>query len=297
MKNKVIMISIATVLVTSAAILTIRQQSVVNDSPIEKTLKDTVSLTKDKSQSRPIQESTVSAKKTAILKPKTTLTEEEQVKLQQAEIIAMLKQEMGEEAFNNSHEGKMFSKDPQITIDINEHDPETQKQLTKELQFIKSNGYAEISQDEIDEQINAKNNLFSNGNPRDNADFELSTLPNDLDNSYIGFVIEGASPDINPGYKSPVIKRVFNYNGSTILLQEEDTRNGGSHFVKEFVNENINGYPALNTTYKSKNKKQLEELRWNTNNYRYTLYSISNNPVSEKRKELKKFAQEITKRN
>lgn len=224
-------------------------------------------------------------------------TYEEQAELANQQIMEHFKQQMGEEAFNNSYRGKMFNKDPKVTLNIDDHDPKTAKQLRKDLAFREANGYLLLPQDEMDDFHKTKSEIFSNGNPEDSAKFELSKLPEYLNNTYEGYTREGIPPTAGSSVKASVIRRVFNYNGSTLLLQEESSKNGSSHFTKEFVNEKIGGYPAVFNTYRSSDGKQIYELEWNTDNHRYSMESISNKPEPEVRKQLRETAEKITELN
>jgi transcriptional regulator of met regulon len=187
------------------------------------------------------------------------LTDEQQREEAEKAMIDYFKNQMGEEAFNKSYRGKMFNKDPKLTLDIDDHDPETAKQMRKDLAFREQNGYLPLDQKDMDDFRNTEKELFSHGDPSESASFELSKLPEDLEQAYTGYTKEGIHPDASSNTKAPVIRRAFHYGGATVLLQEEGSKNGSSHFTKEFVNENIGGYPAVFNSYRSKDnsKRQL----------------------------------------
>ncbi len=225
------------------------------------------------------------------------LTEDQQREEAEKAMIDYFKNQMGEEAFNKSYRGKMFNKDPKLTLDIDDHDSETAKQMRKDLTFREKNGYLPLDQKDMDDFRNTEKKLFSHGDPSESASFELSKLPEDLEQTYTGYTREGIHPDASTGTKAPVIRRVFHYGGSTILLQEEGSKNGSSHFTKEFVNENIGGCPAVFNSYRSKDNKNLDELEWNTDTHRYALESISNQPTVDVRKQLIEIAKRVTELN
>jgi vacuolar-type H+-ATPase subunit I/STV1 len=225
------------------------------------------------------------------------ITNEEHIAEFEKYLADELKAKIGEDVFKNSYAGKMLIKDPRVTIKLSEHAPERQKEMKEELEFIKANGYARLSQNEMDDYYKTKSELFSNGNAQDSAKFELSKVPEDLDIAYEGYTREGIYPYAPADAKAGVIRRVYNYNGSIVLLQEENGKNGVTHFTEEFVNENIGGYPGIFATYRSPDNRTIHELKWITDNRRYQLNSISNKSSAEERVTLVRLAQELTELN
>jgi hypothetical protein len=226
-----------------------------------------------------------------------SLTEDEEIEKFQNELAEQYKAEMGEEVFNNSYRGKMFNKDPRVTLKIEDHNPAIQQKIREQLEFIKNNGYAQMPQEDMDDLYETKSELYSYGNAADFVKFELSKLPEDMNTNYEGFTREGISPNSNIDIKAPVIRRVFNHNGTTVLLQEESAKNGSNHFTEDFINAKIGDYPAIYTIYQSSDQKVIHELLWNTDQYRYALYLLGEQNTEIQKEQMKTWAKEITRLN
>lgn len=193
---------------------------------------------------------------------------------------------------------KLNSKDPRVIPSINDYPIDRQKQLLEQLETETRLGYTPVAQEEfINREIDIKSNLFSTGNAQENSSFDLSHLPEDLSNSYLGFTMEDALPSNNTNFKSNAIRRVFELDDVVISLEEVSATNGTGHFIKEFVTNYIGEYPAVMGTMK-KGHRQFEQLIWDTDKYRYALYGFSKTKSTQSiREQLLKLAQQITEMN
>lgn len=240
-----------------------------------------------------IETSTRLVKDTSLVKSaddQTTLIKKEKIANVTSDSIEEFPDVFGYGPVVNS---KLNSKDPRITISLDEYPKSERDELLNKLSQQKKDGFTLVDESFMSREMKIKSLIYNIGDPSPNASFELSKLPGSLHDGYIGFVMEDAPANPPSGFKSNAIRRVFIIDQDIISLEEVSAKNGIGHFTKEFVTNYIDKYPVLASTLKN-GDQQFEQVVWNTDSYRYALYIISSKSPQESRKQLLELAKDIT---
>lgn len=150
--------------------------------------------------------------------------------------------------------------------------PEAQEATRKRHRDLSEKGYIESSESAMDGRLQELKTLI---HPIDLAAGRFTFEPAAIKNTpFEGLRQEGGVDYYKVGEKYAALNRIFTMpDGATVMLTEWDylTSGGGSVYSNEDINEDVNGFPARLTTYKSPSGKALTSMEWEMGGISYTL--------------------------
>ncbi|MCU7905991.1 MAG: hypothetical protein KZQ76_09045 [Candidatus Thiodiazotropha sp. (ex Epidulcina cf. delphinae)] len=220
--------------------------------------------------------------------------------LLEIESTSFQQRDLTDMGFSSEGAEKLASNDPKNNlISIEDMPKELQDAVRRELEKSKANGYDDVSDRSADEITGVMNYIVSTSASIPNLRFSLSNIPKAITQnySYIGYTFPGVT--YNESVSSyGTVRRVYQRLDSSHLLivQERGLDNGTkSNLTKEFINTEVNGYPAIYAIKKSPNGNAYAMLDWNIPSYSYVFYFVG--PLKNSRNMLGFMGAEISKVN
>lgn len=164
-------------------------------------------------------------------------------------------------------------------------------QARLELTQMKDKGYVDATEDSVSYLDKAKEDMDKRLKPMAEVAPKLKLSPANLGSSSLGqAVLLGATA--SGGYTEEGwtgLNRIFVVPKMGIVgLEEVDyiASQGGMAFIKEAINQDVNGFPAILSVKKSRSNKGLTELTWATDR---KIYTLSTNHALKNQKSIDEF--------
>ncbi|MCF6345838.1 MAG: hypothetical protein L3J00_05150 [Thiomicrorhabdus sp.] len=191
-------------------------------------------------------------------------------------------QMMLDSGFSKEAARKITSGDPNDSLlSIDSLPEELQSSIKKELENSKKNGYDKVSDQYSEGIINITNHIVDTSPMIPNIRFTLSKIPDIIafNYNYIGY----SFPNTSVLGKSPSLgtqgttRRVYQKldESQILIIEESSLQSGSANSIREFVNAQIFGYPAIYAIKKTSSEKKYAMLSWTTKDFAYTLYQIN----------------------
>ena len=149
-------------------------------------------------------------------------------------------------------------------------------QARLELTQMKSSGYVDATEDSVSYLDRTKEDKDKRLKPMTEVAPKLKVIPANLGSSPLGqAVLLGATASgglTEEGWTG--LSRIFDVpKFGLVELNEVDyiASQGGMAFIKEAINQDVNGFPAILSVKQSRSNKGLTELTWATDQKIYTL--------------------------
>jgi hypothetical protein len=175
----------------------------------------------------------------------------------------------------------MASGDPFSLLSINDLPLVLQKEIRGELEKREKLGHDLISDKVGDEILRIKEYVDKDPSTiSQNINFALSELPESLtdDNyEYIGHTFPGTPLSQSEDETYSTIRRVYESTSNPehlIVVEEASLTNGSSTLVREFVNTDVNEYPAIYSEKKTESGETYAMLTWTTQTSAYSIYQV-----------------------
>jgi hypothetical protein len=150
--------------------------------------------------------------------------------------------------------------------------PEAQEETRKVQQDLSEKGYIEASESAMEGLQYVRNTLAHPVNQTGIFTFEPASLEN---TPFKGFKLEGGfyTNEVGAGKFAGLNRILTMPDGAIVMLAEVDylTSGGGAVYAKEFINENINGFPGRLTIHQSPSGRAITGMSWETATMSYTL--------------------------
>lgn len=164
-------------------------------------------------------------------------------------------------------------------------------QARLEFTQMKDKGWVDATEDSVSYLDRAKEDMNKQLKPMGEIAPKLKLSPANLSSSALGqAVLLGATA--NGGYTDEGwtgLSRIFVVPKLGIVgLEEVDyvASQGGIAFIKEAINQEVNGFPAILSVKQSQSNKGLTELTWATDR---KIYTLSVNRALKKQKSIDEF--------
>ena len=164
-------------------------------------------------------------------------------------------------------------------------------QARLELTQMKDKGWIDATEDSVSYLDKAKEDMNKQLKPMGEIAPKLKLSPANLGSSILGqAVLLGATA--NGGYTEEGwtgLNRIFVVPKFGIVgLEEVDyvASQGGMAFIKEAINQDVNGFPAILSVKQSRSNKGLTELTWATDQ---KIYTLSTNRALKKQRSIDEF--------
>jgi hypothetical protein len=190
--------------------------------------------------------------------------------------------------FSDHGTSVMANNDPFSLMSINDLPTELQEVLRKELEEYEKYGYDLISDKGADEIVRINEYVYKDPDTiSSSVDFALSELPESLTDNYeyVGHAFPGAIISQSEDEPHDTIRRVYKSTDSSdhlIIVEETSSESGdtATALTKEFVNTDVNEYPAIYSKKKTESGKTYAMLTWTTQTSAYSVYQVGS--VDEK---------------
>lgn len=164
-------------------------------------------------------------------------------------------------------------------------------QARLEMGQMKSRGYVDATEDAVSYLDRAKADKDKRLKPMTEVAPKLKINPANLGSSTLGqAVLLGATASgghTEAGWTG--LNRIFVVPRFGLVgLDEVDyiASQGGAAFIKEAINQNVNGFPAILSVKQSRSNKGLTELTWATDQ---KIYTLSTNRALKNQKSIDEF--------
>lgn len=170
---------------------------------------------------------------------------------------------------------KIASRNPHELLSVKDMPKELQQEITELLKEKKRLGYDELTENEINDISNIEDTIEINKPINESIKFKLSKLSDEISSEY-EYIGHAFPKSFNAGDdEHDTVRRVFegrDNNQKMIIEETELNSERSSNMLSEFINTNVNGYPAEYSVKKSNSGKTYGQITWNTENRSYTVY-------------------------
>ncbi len=178
---------------------------------------------------------------------------------------------------------ELQKKNPTVVLSIDELSPEQQTAMKEWLLSYQEKGYISVTETAFDYmELQHTQAEFLELN-----DQSIVVPLQDIDKTKLSeYEYKGVILDQIEGNEAlPIhgVKRLYtDPNGNEISLYEKSSTNSSSILVKEFVSENINGYPAVTTTLCTENQRCISKITIITSDKSYEIAAKGNQEATKK---------------